>query len=628
VFRSISLRKNFLILILIASVASTLSIISFQYSVQTSDEIRKIASEDIATSAHDEAYDLSRIVVNKMDSITTNLGVLASASSIQSGDVQGIEQLFDAAQYSTEDLTEYYLWLDSTGSIVSASNIARASYQYNSMWKTEKPPFLTEPQKTAGIYYSGIIHSLADNADRLYISYPIVYSLQENESLVGDFRGVIVASIRLDTLGSILTSELSPTFESDVSLADISGQMVYSVEKSAIGKNIFEDPVYLTSPILKELNQNTKAQVIGFLESANLRHEAELANINVEGKVITFSSYPIMQKGNHFWTLYIAAPHIFTDNVDALLAKQDMFTMTTFLIIGTVSVGLAYLILSWNRKLEDTVRSRTLELNNSNASLLDSNARLEKANEQLKVHASLQREFVNIAAHELRTPIMPILGMADLLESRFQQASSDEIVLKKGDFEIVSRNSRRLERLATDILDVSRIETQSLHLNIESFDLYETIEHVVNDIRNQFPNHNVEYVVQARKGSYLRADKAKIAQVLWNILNNAAKFTDEGRITVSCKIERDEAAAQELASISVSDTGIGIDPEIMPRLFAKFASKSGMDRDQVGSGLGLYISKGIVEAHGGRIWAENNEDGKGCIFWLSMPSNSIVEAHP
>lgn len=620
--RSILVRKNLFVLIAIISVASSLSIFSSQYSIQTSNEIRKIASEDIAANAQNEAYDLSRIVVNKIDSVTTNLQILANGPTIQSGRAQDIAQLFDAAQYSTEDFTEYYMWLNSEGTIISASNIARASYQYNSIWQSEKPLFLTEPQKTASIYYSNIIKSPTDSTQRLYIAYPIIYSLQQDENLIGDFRGVIVASIRLDTLGTIMTGELSPTFENDVSLSDISGEMVYSVDSSVIGKNIFENPAYLTTPILTKLSKDAGAEITEFLKDSNSRQQAKPATITIDGKTFTIASHPIIQNGNHFWTLYITAPHIFTDNVDALLSKQDTFTMMTLLVIGSVSVGIAYLVLSWNKRLERTVNARTLELRNSNTSLKESNAQLALANEQLELHGKLQREFINVAAHELRTPIMPILGMTDLIESKFQQSVNGEIILKRNDFELISRNARRLERLATDILDVTKIETQSLHLNRDQFDLYDLVEVAVNDIKHQFPNDRITYLVQLDKGIRVFADKTKLGQVLSNILSNAAKFTDEGSITVRGELERNEQHRLEIAHISVSDTGIGIDSDIIPRLFTKFTNKTGVDRAQVGSGLGLFISKGIIEAHGGKIWAENNQNRKGTTFHITFPIDS------
>jgi signal transduction histidine kinase len=617
-FHGFLVRKNLLMLVAIASIASSLSIVSTQHSIHTSNEIRRIASDDIVLNAQNEAYDLSRIVVNKIESVATNLQILANGPSVQSGRALDIAQLFDAAQYSTEDLTEYYMWLDADGVIVSASNIARASYQYNSIWQSEKPPFLTEPQKTATVYYSSIIKSPADNIERLYIAYPIIYSLQQDESLVGDFRGVIVAAMRLDTLGTILTSELSPTFDSDVSLTDVSGDMVYSVDRSVIGKNVFENPAYLTTPVLKELGPEAGTQIAEFLTASNSRQQAELVSIRVDDRTFTIASHPVARQGNHFWTLYITAPHLFTDNVDALLATQDAFTMITLIAIVAVAVGMTYIILSWNKRLEGIVKARTIELDSSNRSLLESNLRLEQANEQLKVHSNLQREFVNIAAHELRTPIMPILGMVDIIESKFHQARDDKIILFKSDFEIISRNSQRLERLATDILDVSRIETQSLRLNKERFDLYETIEHTVNDIKNQFPNNKVAYSIQAKKEMHIYADKSKLGQVLSNLLSNAAKFTDQGNITVAANVQTGTNDKGNML-ISISDTGTGIDPEVWPRLFSKFTNKAGPERAQTGAGLGLYISKGIVEAHGGQISAENNKDGKGCTFWINIP---------
>jgi signal transduction histidine kinase len=430
----------------------------------------------------------------------------------------------------------------------------------------------------------------------------------------------------MDTLGGILTSELSPTLESDTSLSDVSGNIVYSVEKSVIGRNIFEDPVYLTTPLFTELTQESRNELMDLLRSASSGQQAQVATLTIDGKAVTIASYPIIQKGVHFWTLYITAPHVFKDSVDELLAKQDSVIVLTLFFIGAVSIAVAYLVLSWNKRLEVTVKTRTLDLDRSNSSLVESNTRLEEANAQLKVHANLQREFVNIAAHELRTPVMPILGITDLLESKFRHDGGDQIILNKVDFEIISRNSRRLERLATDILDVSRIDTQSLSLNPEAFDIYEMICHVIDDTTNQFPNDRVRYVVEAQRGLLVHGDKSKIGQVLSNLLSNAAKFTDEGEIKVACKITQGDDSSEKHVQISVSDTGIGIDQSMIPRLFTKFSNKPGVDRNQVGSGLGLYVSKGIVEAHGGRIWAANNENGKGCTFWISMPTSvSLVK---
>ena len=609
--KNILRRKNLLVILAITSIALSLSMVSYQYSTYTSDEIAKIGSEDIASNAENEAYDLSRIIINKIDAVTTNLQILSNGPSIQQSRTTNIVQLFDAAQYSTDELTEYYLWLDKDGRIMSASNIARATYQYRSTWQSEKPLFLTEPERTGSIYYSGVLNS-ADNVNRLYISYPIIYSLQDNELLKDEFTGVIVAVIRLDTLGRLLQNELSPAFQSVILLADSKGALVYATDESLIEKSLLEDPSILLSLSSLKLS-GSSAQEVKAVIDASLHGQSGSKNVAVEGKQFTFGYHPIIHNDIHFWTLYIVTPHTLNDNVSALLSKQDSFTMISLLVIGSVSAGIAYLVITWNRRLENIVLAKTSELIKANELLTESNIQLALANEQLRKHEKLQREFVNIAAHELRTPIMPILGMTDILDAQFGQ--HNEIMLERKDFEIILRNARRLEKLATDVLDVSRIETQSFHLDEARFDLYEIIELAVEDAKRQTVLNNVRFVIEAESGMTVFADKSRIRQVLSNLLSNATRFTDDGSITVTAKEDRDN----NCLLLSVSDTGTGVDPEIIPRLFEKFATRSGTDRPQSGSGLGLYVSKKIVEAHGGKIWAENNTGGRGATIRISIP---------
>jgi signal transduction histidine kinase len=187
-------------------------------------------------------------------------------------------------------------------------------------------------------------------------------------------------------------------------------------------------------------------------------------------------------------------------------------------------------------------------------------------------------------------------------------------------FAIISRNARRLERLATDILDVTRIETQSLHLEKELFDLYELAEQAISDIENQYPQSKLRYIIKVDRGTMVFADRSKIGQVVSNLLSNAAKFTDEGEISVTGYVERN-SVGKDLVQVSVSDTGTGIDSEIFPRLFTKFTNRAGIDRTQTGVGLGLFISKGLIEAHDGKIWAENNPSGKGAKFTFILPQH-------
>src|SRR5215469_8191399 len=245
----------------------------------------------------------------------------------------------------------------------------------------------------------------------------------------------------------------------------------------------------------------------------------------------------------------------------------------------------------------------------------ESSIRLQQANEQLIAHDKMQKEFINIAAHELKTPIQPILGITQLLRSQIKDVKQQELL------EITIRNAKRLQRLSNDILDVTKIEGSSLELNEEDFNLNDVVINVINDItlsRDFLKKERLTLSYNPDRDFRVKADKGRIPQVISNLLNNAIEFTVEGTILVSVeknKISNDN----EIIIVSVKDSGHGIDQSILPRLFTKFASKS-----YKGTGLGLFISKGIIEAHGGKIWGENNPDGKGAIFYFSLPLGAPI----
>jgi two-component system sensor histidine kinase VicK len=257
-----------------------------------------------------------------------------------------------------------------------------------------------------------------------------------------------------------------------------------------------------------------------------------------------------------------------------------------------------------------------------------------ETNEKLQEADKVQREFINIAAHELRTPIVPILNLAELLyskvkEHQLQQGEvQEEEEEQKEMLEIILRNANRLHQLTEDILDVTRIESNTLKLRKEKFNLNDAILSVVEGYREQIKNDNVKVMYDGRGGiTLVEADRRRLTQVVSNLLNNALKFTEEGAVTVTTTIERkgDRDGGGGEVIVSVKDTGSGIDPELMPRLFTKFATKS-----YQGTGLGLFIAKSIVEAHSGKMWAENNNNNsdrkhKGATFYFTLPVVNINE---
>ena len=253
-----------------------------------------------------------------------------------------------------------------------------------------------------------------------------------------------------------------------------------------------------------------------------------------------------------------------------------------------------------------------------------------KLNEELLMTDKMQKEFINVAAHELRTPIVPILGLSEILRSRTIKDTSSS--RKKQDLEmldIVIRNAGRLSRLTEDILDITKIESQSLRLKKELFDLNDAIFITVEEFKGQIDTTatpgggNVKLLFETvdtinnKKPVFVEADKYRVIQVVSNLISNAIKFSKEvggGTVNVSIEREKRGGGGEDHAIVIVRDTGKGIDPEIFPKLFTKFVTKS-----YQGTGLGLFISKSIVEAHGGKIWAENNIQGKGATFYFTLP---------
>jgi two-component system sensor histidine kinase VicK len=242
--------------------------------------------------------------------------------------------------------------------------------------------------------------------------------------------------------------------------------------------------------------------------------------------------------------------------------------------------------------------------------------------QQLKSHDKMQKEFMDIAAHELRTPIQPILGLAQVLKDQISDTTQIRFL------DVILRNAKRLEQLQGDMLDVTRIESGSMKIYKKSFNLNELIFHVLQDFGTHL-KEDTRIKLNYRSDGDVRiiADKNRIIQVISNLLTNAIKFTKSGKILVQLsKRKSRKIADNNQVIVSVKDEGSGIDPSIMPRLFTKFASKS-----EKGIGLGLFISKSIIEAHGGEIWAKNNrarrrkrsEDrggsGGGATFSFSLP---------
>jgi signal transduction histidine kinase len=271
-------------------------------------------------------------------------------------------------------------------------------------------------------------------------------------------------------------------------------------------------------------------------------------------------------------------------------------------------IGLALSSISYNAKLKE-----------ANKNLIEREVVIRSQYEKLKESDRMKDEFVNIAAHELRTPIQPILGLSEIIRPKVNAIDREYV-------DVIVRNAKRLHRLTEEILDVTKIESQSLKLKKEEVNLKDVIEACINDeIVNKHSNSNNDEkkpkMLYQPKDILLKADRIRISQVISNLLSNAIKFSPGGTISIVSDLkstDKDKNPIKDEAIINIKDDGNGIDEEILPKLFSKFATKSFS-----GTGLGLFICKSIIEAHGGSIWAQNNSNGKGATFSFTLPLDKI-----
>jgi signal transduction histidine kinase len=351
---------------------------------------------------------------------------------------------------------------------------------------------------------------------------------------------------------------------------------------------------------------------------------------------------PIYVAGNPTYFLQVVTPTAtIYSQVDPILSRESE-RLALFLAAPTgASAVLIIFLLLWSSSLGKEVKKRTGELQ-------ESNRLLGATNEQLRQRDRMQNEFINIAAHEMRTPIQPILGLSDIILQRIlsiakqlqreeeervvyeQVRDSSSIPTRSNSIlrtplslsiekiipmvEIINRNAKRLEKLTNNLLDVTRIENNKfLELSKETFSIDLVIQDCIIDASQHIGKRNLKFSYLPSNDNQqvvIKADRTRIAQVLMNLFDNAINSSQEGIISVTTSIDR----SANSITVSVKDPGSGINSDIISRLFSKFATSS-----EKGTGLGLYISRKIIDAHGGKIWAENNKDGKGATFAFTLP---------
>jgi signal transduction histidine kinase len=310
---------------------------------------------------------------------------------------------------------------------------------------------------------------------------------------------------------------------------------------------------------------------------------------------------PVVVRSEHAWTVAVLEPTFAVREpfLSVFEGRQSFTIIATVLVAAISGVFIAFILLL-NRRLFTTVSPQDTQIKSQLSEL-------RSAYDRLKEQDVIKDEFINIAAHELRTPVLPIVLSAENLADSIPEDENVKIIL---------RNANRITKLTNDIVDVSRIESNTFKLQKQRTNIARLIGEVIEDAQLRIPTQQgldvvLESTVPAEMEE-LTIDRSRINQVLINIVDNTVNFSDDGTIRVVVEKDRREP---DLVRISVIDSGKGVDPTVKDKLFGKFIRKS--DRAK-GTGLGLYLCKAIVEAHGGTIRGENNPGG-GATFSFTLP---------
>jgi signal transduction histidine kinase len=576
----------------------------------------ELASEDIRSNAKIQAHDLGSILSNALSSVATNLGILTTFQETvaQQGNIEN--PILDIVQQSSSGLFVQYLQLNRDGQVLWSNSSGTTSNYTNFIFSTLAEQVLDDSNNESrdsdnnnilqsSLFLSNAIREPATDKTYSLMLYPqIENSNYTDDSVSGIFtRNVMAALIGFDhdnnNRASMLNRQSSDEVKQNiVLLADSENVILESNNNSLIGVPISQYFNQMTIPNSALDNKSSDSESFAAQVRASVQTDASepiSLDVMLDGNKMSLISEPIYLGDKHVWTLYVLAPHLLTHDVNALFDLQNNFSSLMIILIGVIAFVIAMIILLWNKGLEEVVSQRTADLRKMNNFLLS-------ANEQLKVHDLMQKEFLNIASHEMKTPTQTILLHSNLL--------SINSALGHESIEAIIRNATRLQKLVNDILDITRIESKSLKLNKERLNLNEIIVPVLEEYSSQVDSGRLTIQYEASCNIYAHGDKARITQVISNLLDNAIKFTKEGFISISTTPIDDDYVL-----VSITDTGPGIDSKVFPRIFDKFVTKS-----EHGIGLGLYISKSIIEAHGGKICAHNNKDvNKNCKFNIYHP---------
>jgi signal transduction histidine kinase len=582
-FPSMSVKET--VIVSIITIISISFILFFYFQHQTEQSIKDSILEQQQQNQKVASRSLAQHIQSDLNSIMARLQGLAFSTYVQQGDFQSNDtksfMQYYYHQINSSSPVDRLFIIDSKG-VLKTNIVPKAlpsfvgmNFSYRGWVKQTRDTLL--PQFSDG--FAG-----KDSKYRIFLTFPII--IKNNSTRYTHYAGLIGASIPTRELfsyyGNIYDIQLKY-------LAALDSKAVHIVHPiaSLIGKPFYGNYSQNLSKHNSILNNLINTTVFSGKPSSGIYEF-------VNGQRFT-TGYPIILNGKPQYSIFIITPtSTMYSKIDSIINNERLEMLSLIAgIIAAVMILILFLF-RMNSILDRSIKERTKELE-------ESNNNLELSNEQLKIHETMQQDFINTAAHELRTPIQPILGLSKIVKNKIKDKDIKDLL------DVIIKNTNRLKKLTDDILDVTKIESHKLHLNKEPLCFGELLHCITKEYRHsslENDNKKIKFDlffenVDSNK-IIIDADKNRISQVISNLINNSIKFIStengnerDGNGLISITVEKAKIKSNEGNSsdkvideviISIKDNGKGIDSEIFPRLFTKFVSKSFQ-----GTGLGLYI---------------------------------------
>jgi signal transduction histidine kinase len=544
----------------------------------TEENIKKVLLDQQKQRQNETTRAISFHIASDFDSIIARLALIANTISgnLSSDIIQKLltEQFPEVG--SSIAYPAQFVLIDRNGIVVAASpqegplhlNENLTGQQYLVL-----PELLRKP--VVSVQYQN------NSSSSIIIAYPI------SQRSTGQLIGLVAAIMRPDLFENYgNTYGISSPY---LVVLDQNGTHIVHGNKALVGKNFFDEYTQNFTNHNEQLNTLISNVLAG--ESGHALYSI------ASGERLT-SGHPVYIRGQPTFFVFTVTPTDFLySQIRDILATQESETFLLLTLI-TISAGVFILfLLIWTRRLDKAVEKRTQQLTSLNQVLSIANQRLEEQEQT-------ERNFLNIAAHELRTPTQAVMGYAEMLKMNPAMTKYLDAILN---------NANRLQRLVEDILDITRIENNLLVLKKEPILVDEFVKKIVDEYADKIFATKKDIQLNVGRLDHVKvlADKDRLHQVISNLIDNAIMFTPSGTIKIDAVVD---PSNEQRVIISIADSGTGVDPDIQSKLFEKFATKS-----QKGTGLGLFIAKNIIEAHGGKIWFERNPEEKGSIFKFSLP---------